>query len=579
MSRSHENAVSDMKTTETPRQFSNFRWLRSLFIILITLGIIFRFVNLDQKIYWADEAFTSLRISGYTLEEVAKEVYTNQVISVKDFQKYQHLNSNKSAGDTVEGLINEEPQLTPLYFVMVRFWAQWFGDSVTAIRSFSAVLGSLAIFAMYWLCFELFKSRLSAWIGASLVAVSPFYVLYSQEARPYSLLTLIVLLSSCLLLRLVRKATFLNWVLYSLTVAIGLYSHLFFVLAALGHGVYILLGERFHVGKTLIVYLLALASGSVTFIPWIAAIAANRQQVQAMTSWTSEKLSLFDLIKVWAGNISRLFVDFGFSSSLLPFNVSLALFFPVLVLLLLSVYAVYFIYRNASSKIWLFVFSLIGVTILLIWLPDVVSGERQSTAPRYSISLFLGIQLAFTYLLSTKLSDRDSEFTKVDPRLQTLAISSSSPRFKQHATPPRRNFWLLLMVILFSCGIFSCSLSAPAQVWWSKSSYTRHIPYAATLINQVKSPLVIIISTNDGDLMRVESLVRLLKSDTKLQFFNFDHALNKLDIDRNSFIYLPDSDSQKTIDQLRQKLEPIGKKELIPLLNTDDALFELNAKA
>ena len=558
-----------------PSQFSNSRWLRSSLIVLMTVGIIFRFVNLDQKIYWADEAFTSLRISGYTLKEVATEVYTAQVISVEDFQRYQHLNPSKNASDTVQGLIAEEPQLTPLYFVMVRFWSQWFGDSVTAIRSFSAVLGSLAILAMYWLCRELFRSRLSAWIGTSLIAVSPFYVLYSQEARPYSLLMLVVLLSSYILLRSLRQATFLNWGLYSLTVAVGLYSHLFFALAALSHGVYILLRERLKINKALIAYLLALALGAVTFIPWIIAIAANRHQVQAMTSWTGEKLSLLALMKVWAGNISRIFLDFGFSSSSVPLKVSFALFFPILLLLLLSAYAIYFVCRNAPRKIWLFVLSLIGVTILLIWLPDVVSGDRQSTAPRYSISLFLGIQLAIVYLLSIKLTDKKADFTEVNCSSQSLVGSHADFSLKQNTIHIWRKWWILLTFTLFSCSIFSCSLSFPAQIWWSKSpQYTRHIPYAAALINQAQFPLVVTITTNDGDLMRVESLAHLLKPDIKLQFFSLSDSSSKLDVDRSAFIYLPGTHSQEILDQI-QKLE---QRELISLPKTDDTLFKLKAK-
>ena len=564
-----------MERTGTPSQFFNSRWLRTLLIILMILGIVFRFVNLDQKVYWADEAFTSLRISGYTLKEVAKEVYATPVISVEDFQKYQRLNPSKNVSDTVQGLIAEEPQLTPLYFVMVRFWSQWFGDSVTAIRSFSAVLGSLAIFAMYWLCLELFKSRLSAWIGASLIAVSPFYVLYSQEARPYSLLMLMVLLSSYILLRSLRQATFLNWGLYSLAVAVGLYSHLFFALAALSHGVYILFRERFHISKTLIAYMLALALGTVTFIPWLVAIAVNRHQAQAMTNWASEKLSLFELVKVWAGNISRLFLDFGFSSSLVPFEISLALFFPVLLLLLLSVYALYFIYRNAPLKIWLFVFSLIGVTILFIWLPDVVSGDRQSTAPRYSISLLLGLQLAIVYLLSVKLTDKSSKFTEINCRSQPLMNSHVDLCLKQNTIHNWKKWWILLTFTLFSCSIFSCFLSFPAQVWWSKSpQYTRHIPYVAALINQAKFPLVITITTNDGDLMRVESLAHLLKSDTKLRFLRLGGNSSKLDMDRSSFIYLPGTHSQEIFNQIQQ----LEQSELISLPNTDDMLFKLKAE-
>ena len=40
--------------------------IKILFLVLLMLGIFFRFVNLDKKIYLRDEVLTSLQISGYT---------------------------------------------------------------------------------------------------------------------------------------------------------------------------------------------------------------------------------------------------------------------------------------------------------------------------------------------------------------------------------------------------------------------------------------------------------------------------------------------------------------------------------
>ena len=39
--------------------------LKFFFVVLLVLGIFFRFVNIDRKIYWHDEAYTSLRVAGY----------------------------------------------------------------------------------------------------------------------------------------------------------------------------------------------------------------------------------------------------------------------------------------------------------------------------------------------------------------------------------------------------------------------------------------------------------------------------------------------------------------------------------
>lgn len=48
-------------------------WLRFLIIILLVIGIFFRFVNIDKKIYWGNEVLSSLRISGYMQSEMKKQ--------------------------------------------------------------------------------------------------------------------------------------------------------------------------------------------------------------------------------------------------------------------------------------------------------------------------------------------------------------------------------------------------------------------------------------------------------------------------------------------------------------------------
>jgi uncharacterized membrane protein len=55
---------------------------RLLCIVWLVLGVFFRFVNLDRKIYWHDESYTSLRISGYTLAEVKKQVFDGHEVGL-----------------------------------------------------------------------------------------------------------------------------------------------------------------------------------------------------------------------------------------------------------------------------------------------------------------------------------------------------------------------------------------------------------------------------------------------------------------------------------------------------------------
>jgi len=52
---------------------------------LILLGIFFRFVNLDRKVYWIDETYTSLRISGHTETEFI-QFFDGHVVNLKELQ-------------------------------------------------------------------------------------------------------------------------------------------------------------------------------------------------------------------------------------------------------------------------------------------------------------------------------------------------------------------------------------------------------------------------------------------------------------------------------------------------------------
>ncbi len=122
----------------------------------------------------------------------------------------------------------------------MRFWLQWFGDSVSARRSLS-VFSSLLVFpSLYWLCWELFTSVPVGWVALALIAVSPLHILYAQEAREYSLWTFTTVLSSAVLLHAMRVQTKLSWGMYAVTVILGLYTFSFSAFMIFGHGIYVL---------------------------------------------------------------------------------------------------------------------------------------------------------------------------------------------------------------------------------------------------------------------------------------------------------------------------------------------------
>jgi len=196
---------------------------------------------------------------------------------------------------------------------MTRFWVQWFGNSVAVTRSLTALFSLLALPCIYWLCLELFNSSLVAWVAVALLAVTPFHVLYAQEAREYSLWTLTTLLSSATLLRAMRLKTKLSWGMYAVTVALGLYTFLFSGLVTIAHGVYVIATERFRLTKRVIAYLLASLIAILAFTPWIVVILSQSAQINKTTGWTGEvKIPRLLQIKEWIVNLSYFFVDFDY---------------------------------------------------------------------------------------------------------------------------------------------------------------------------------------------------------------------------------------------------------------------------
>ncbi|MFE1747935.1 glycosyltransferase family 39 protein [Coleofasciculus sp. H7-2] len=498
------------------RAEANQKNIRFLVIIVLILGIFFRFANLDRKVYQHDEAFTSMRISGYSKPEVQQQLFDGRVISVEDLQKYQRPNSEKDLIDTIQ-VLAQYPEHPPLYYVIARFWVQCFGSSVAVTRSLGALISLLAFPCIYWLCRELFESSLTGWIAIAIIAISPLHVLYAQEARQYSLWTVTVLLSSAALLRAIRVKTKLSWVIYAVTAALGLYSNLFFGLTLIGHGIYVILTRIRRENKAFIAYLLAAIAASLTFVPWVLVVFSSDRIIDRVAS-APKPPNLFTLVKWWTRNLSNIFLDIDPSGNWFdpigyddPFSIPLTL--------ILVGYSIYFLYRHTPVKVWLFILTFTGMAVIPLMLRDLMTGGFLSTATRYLIPSYLGIQIAVAYLLASKIT-----------------WSFNSIR--------QQKLWQFVMVALLSCGVLSCAISSPAEVWWNKFMDTYN-PQVARIVNQASHPLVISDTKIPGSVL---SLSHLLSPKVQLQLVNKPKTF--LAADGFSEVFLFDSS-----DTLREQLE------------------------
>lgn len=420
---------------------------------LLLLGIAARCVDLGEKVYWVDEVHTSLRISGYTRADVAEQVFDGRLRTAESLRRYLSPGADQTLGDTVRSLA-QHPEHPPLYYLLARLWVQlgglWSDASVTLLRSVSLVFGLALLPSLYGFAIELFGVRsIAAW-GVGLVAVSPLHILYAQEARQYSLWTLLIVLSSWTLLRAVRQRQLNAWVLYGITLGLGLYTHYLFTLVALGHGLYV--GAIAHRMPRLFgAYSRATALAVLAFMPWVANSLIHRAQLENTIEATQREVSMGYLINVWFRNLNRVF----FSADLATFN---------LLLVLLALYAVYYLCQHTQLRVWLLVVMLIAPTAVVLVVADSVTGGIASTRIRYLIPCYVGLQLAIAYLLAMGIHSARRSLSWV---------------------------WRGALAVVLAGSVAASVVTLQHDVTWIKSDKAAYYPQMVDAINAGDRPLVI----------------------------------------------------------------------------------------
>lgn len=219
------------------KKLYSHRWFHPLLLLLwMMIGASLRLTHLAGKPPWTDEFATLV----FSLGNSFKTVPLNQVISLDTLLSPLRPNPNASAANVIHYLITEDHH-PPLYFVLVHWWMQLFPAtdgyvSLWAARSLPALFGVASIPAAYGLAYLAFRSVLVAQLAAALIAVSPYGIFLTQEARHYALAILWVIASlSCLVAamqHLHRQKPLPIWIALCWVVvnSLGMATHYFFSL-------------------------------------------------------------------------------------------------------------------------------------------------------------------------------------------------------------------------------------------------------------------------------------------------------------------------------------------------------------
>jgi uncharacterized membrane protein len=459
-------------------------WQR-IALSLVVISIIFRFSNLDAKMYWYDEAYTSLRLAGYTTAEMVADLSAKSILKPQDILKYQQLNGDRHLPDTIKGLALEEAQLPPLYFSLVRIWAQFWGSSIAAVRSLSALISLFSFPLIYWLMQELCyflpvaKKNTASWIGVALLATSPYQLIYAQESRPYGLWVATILFSTTCLMRATRLGTVNSWLLYSLGLMLGLYTQLLTFLLIITHSVFVALKTGLRWGKLSKSYLLATSLSLVTFIPWAITLYLNIvPAAQAISTRLDNNPSslvsrFLRFSSNLAGSVTRQFVDFNLGHNS-PRSQLLAFSLVMLSIIALVIYSLSVVFRELGDQGKL-ILCLALVPWLMVILIDILTQNNRASVSRYLMPCWLSLQIAVAYLFAHKLNS-------IHPGIQANSFKFIPTKFAW--------FWQLSLSLILGLGLLSYGTMINTVVWWShRLNYNN--PQIAAVVNQSDRPLIL----------------------------------------------------------------------------------------
>ena len=224
--------------------------------LLTAAGFALRLVGMDSSLF-GDERYTYSIVDGHGLGTVWHDVFTTSITP-------------------------------PLHYALAWVSLQWGGDSTVLVRLPSLVLGTAAIPVVFLLGRRVAGTRVGLF-AAAILALSPFAIFYSTEARAYATMVFLVGLSTLALLEAVGRGRTAWWVIYTLSSCAAIWAHYTaaFVLATQALWAVLARPDRW---RTVAVAQVVIALG---YLPWLPGFLEQRRNrgVEAFDSLTTFDVS------------------------------------------------------------------------------------------------------------------------------------------------------------------------------------------------------------------------------------------------------------------------------------------------
>jgi uncharacterized membrane protein len=478
---------------------ANLRRLTLLFVALGVAGLGLRYWHDSSRVFWTDEAITALRSAGHTNREVATALVDGRVHAARDLMRYVDAPNARPLGDVVRSLALDDAQHPPLYYLATGLWMRIFGSSIASLRWPALIFGLLTPFAIAWLAFELYGTRIAAALGFALSGLSPLLVIYSQEAREYGLWATFVALASALFLRAARTNERGRWIAYAACAAAGLYTDVLFATVLASHAAYALWRLR---GTRFAAFAASAALALLAFAPWAVVIWQGRATVDRANLWTASAWPFSALAAKWAFGAGSAFFDLEYQHG--AYDLVLA---PILILVAC---AVVWNVARAPARIRQLTVALLAAPVGLLFLPDLILHAHRSSVTRYGIALWTALLVCTAGFLAHR-----------------LRASRSRP------------LWAAVTFALLAAAGVSSAVDVRTPVGWDNRQDAA-TPQIAGVVNAARDPLVVVPER----WTRALDLAFYLKPDVRLLLLPSSSNVEPEPRGGITFVLEPDSEAQ-----------------------------------
>jgi mannosyltransferase len=336
-------------------------------MVVIMIALAFRMYRLSAQSLWLDEAWT-VSAANRSLPEILL-YYSN---------------------------------IPPLHQVIVRLFIAILGTSEFSVRLPSVLAGVLSVVLVYAITTRLFNKSIGL-VAGLILAISPFHVWYSQDARPYALLVVLSLASVWFFLRLRDRPNFIGFTGYVVTTTLAMYTHVYALFLLLFQNLYMLhswrkparLGQKWIVSQATVL---------VLSVPWYYFIFFIFSGHGGGVPWAGFRKEVDPIVIPYTFFVYSLGISVGPSLADLHLSRSLDLFMPYVGVLLPAciAFALMFLlglYSTGKDKprlpfllLYLFV-PILGAFMITVLYSRITYNVRYTAIalPAYTIILAKGI--------------------------------------------------------------------------------------------------------------------------------------------------------------------------------------------